>query len=456
MDKATANLRSRFPALAQQVYGKPLVYFDNAATSQKPDCVIEMLEKMNAEACANVHRAVHRLALDATDLYQQGREAAAAFIGAPADEVIFTSGTTAAINLVASCYTRINLKKGDKILITEAEHHSNLVPWQMACAIYGTSLLVTPVAEDGTLDMETFRKQLDNGVKLVAVAHMTNVLGVENPLREIIAAAHEAGAVVLVDGAQGIVHGGVCGNNPAGTTADPQDGKAATAASNPQDGKAATAASNRQDGKAAAAATNRLDVKALDCDFYAFSGHKIYAPTGIGILYGKRELLEKMPPYMGGGDMVDRVSFEKTTYGPLPLKFEAGTQNIAAAACLAPALKLAREVQEDAALQAATEATDRLMAEQLATIEGLHCPSLANPLRKGIFSFCIDGVHPADAAQIMDKMGVAVRTGFMCAEPLIRKYSEHGMMRASLMPYNTPEEVEIFIAALKRAIKMLR
>lgn len=407
MDKATANFRSRFPALARQVYGKPLVYFDNAATSQRPDCVIEMLQKMNAEACANVHRAVHRLALDATDLYQQGREAAAAFIGAPADEVIFTSGTTAAINLVASCYTRVNLKKGDKILITEAEHHSNLVPWQMACAIYGTSLLVTPVGEDGTLDLETFRRQLDNGVKLVAVAHITNVLGVENPLREIISAAHEAGAVVLVDGAQGIVHG-------------------------------------------------RVDVKALDCDFYAFSGHKIYAPTGIGILYGKRELLEKMPPYMGGGDMVDRVSFEKTTYGPLPLKFEAGTQNIAAAACLAPAMKLAREVQEDAALQAATEATDRLMAEQLATIEGLHCPSLANPLRKGIFSFCIDGVHPADAAQIMDKMGVAVRTGFMCAEPLIRKYSEHGMMRASLMPYNTPEEVEIFIAALKRAITMLR
>jgi cysteine desulfurase/selenocysteine lyase len=407
MDKATANFRSRFPALAQQVYGKPLVYFDNAATSQKPDCVIEMLHKMNAEACANVHRAVHRLALDATDLYQQGREAAAAFFGAPADEVIFTSGTTAAINLVASCYTRVNLKKGDKILITEAEHHSNLVPWQMACAIYGTSLLVTPVGEDGTLDMEAFRRQLDNGVKLVAVAHISNVLGVENPLREIIAAAHEAGAVVLVDGAQGIVH-------------------------------------------------DRVDVKALDCDFYAFSGHKIYAPTGIGILYGKRELLEKMPPYMGGGDMVDRVSFEKTTYGPLPLKFEAGTQNIAAAACLAPAMKLAREVQEDAALQAATEATDRLMAEQLATIEGLHCPSLANPLRKGIFSFCIDGVHPADAAQIMDKMGVAVRTGFMCAEPLIRKYSEHGMMRASLMPYNTPEEVEIFIAALKRAITMLR
>ena len=407
MDKATADFRSRFPALGQKVYGKPLVYFDNAATSQRPDCVLEMQRKMTEEACANVHRAVHRLALDATDLYQQGREAAAAFIGAPADEVIFTSGTTAAINLVASCYTRINLRKGDRILITEAEHHSNLVPWQMACAIYGASLIVTPVLADGSLDMDTFRRQLDNGVKLVAVAHMTNVLGVENPLREIIAAAHEAGAVVLVDGAQGIVH-------------------------------------------------STLDVKSLDCDFYAFSGHKIYAPTGIGVLYGKRELLEKMPPYMGGGDMVDRVSFEKTTYGPLPLKFEAGTQNIAAAACLAPALKLAREVQEDAALQAAMQATERLMAEELAKIEGLHCPSLANPLRKGIFSFTIDGVHPADAAQIMDKMGVAVRTGFMCAEPLIRKYSDHGMMRASLMPYNTPEEVEIFIAALKRAITMLR
>ncbi|MBR5736466.1 MAG: SufS family cysteine desulfurase [Bacteroidales bacterium] len=407
MENTAANFRKHFPALSQQVYGKPLVYFDNAATSQRPDCVIEMQQKMTGQACANVHRAVHRLALDATELYQQGREAAAAFIGAPADEIIFTSGTTAAINLVASCYTRICLNKGDRILITEAEHHSNLVPWQMACAIHGTKLLVTPVKEDGSIDMETYRKQLDNGVKLVAVAHMTNVLGVENPLKEIITAAHEAGAVVLVDGAQGIVH-------------------------------------------------SRVDVKDLDCDFYAFSGHKIYAPTGIGVLYGKRELLEQMPPYMGGGDMVDRVSFEKTTYGPLPLKFEAGTQNISAAACLAPALKLAREAQEDAELQAAMNATDKLMAEQLGTIEGLHCPSLANPLRKGIFSFWIDGVHPTDAAEIMDKLGVAVRTGYMCAEPIIRKYTDNGMMRASLMPYNTQEEVQIFMEALRRALKMLR
>ena len=407
MDKATADFRNRFPALAQQVYGKPLVYFDNAATSQRPDCVLELQKTMTERSCANVHRAVHRLAMDATELYQQGRQAAADFIGAPADEVIFTSGTTAAINLVASCYTRRFLRKGDRILITEAEHHSNLVPWQLACEIYGTELLVAPVGEDGSLDMDAFRKLLEDGVKMVAVAHMTNVLGVENPLAEIIAAAHAAGAVVLVDGAQGIVH-------------------------------------------------SRVDVRSLDCDFYAFSGHKIYAPTGIGILYGKRSLLEEMPPYMGGGDMVDRVSFEKTTYGPLPLKFEAGTQNIAAAACLAPALKLAAEVRDDAALQASTEATDRMLAEQLSTIEGLHCPSLANPLRKGIFSFTIDGVHPTDAAEIMDKLGVAVRTGFMCAEPLVRKYSEHGMMRASLMPYNTPQEVGIFMEALRRAIKMLR
>ena len=407
MNKATADFRNRFPALSQQVYGKPLVYFDNAATSQRPDCVLELQKTMTEEACANVHRAVHRLAMDATELYQQGRQAAADFIGAPVDEVVFTSGTTAAINLVASCYTRRFLHKGDRILITEAEHHSNLVPWQLACEIYGTELIVAPVEQDGSLDMAAFRKLLEKDVKLVAVAHMTNVLGVENPLAEIIAAAHSAGAVVLVDGAQGIVH-------------------------------------------------SRVDVRSLDCDFYAFSGHKIYAPTGIGILYGKRHLLEEMPPYMGGGDMVDRVSFEKTTYGPLPLKFEAGTQNIAAAACLAPALKLAAEVQNDAALQANLEATDRLLAEQLATIEGLHCPSLANPLRKGIFSFWIDGIHPTDAAEIMDKLGVAVRTGFMCAEPLIRKYTQHGMMRASLMPYNTPEEVGIFMDALRRAIKMLR
>lgn len=406
MNKATADFRNRFPALSQQVYGKPLVYFDNAATSQRPDCVLELQKTMTEEACANVHRAVHRLAMDATELYQQGRQAAADFIGAPVDEVVFTSGTTAAINLVASCYTRRFLRKGDRILITEAEHHSNLVPWQLACEIYGTELLVAPVEQDGSLDMAAFRKLLEKDVKLVAVAHMTNVLGVENPLAEIIAATHSAGAVVLVDGAQGIVH-------------------------------------------------SRVDVRSLDCDFYAFSGHKIYAPTGIGILYGKRHLLEEMPPYMGGGDMVDRVSFEKTTYGPLPLKFEAGTQNIAAAACLAPALKLAAEVQNDAALQANLEATDRLLAEQLATIEGLHCPSLANPLRKGIFSFWIDGIHPTDAAEIMDKLGVAVRTGFMCAEPLIRKFTQHGMMRASLMPYNTPEEVGIFMDALRRAIKML-
>ena len=408
MDKLVVDFRNRFPALSQQVYGKPLVYFDNAATSQRPDCVIELQERMTADTCANVHRAVHRLALDATELYQQGREAAAAFIGAPAaEQVIFTSGTTAAINLVANCFTRRFLRKGDRILISEAEHHSNLVPWQLACEMYGTELLVAPVSEDGSLDMDAFRKLLKREVKLVAVAHVTNVLGVANPLHEIITAAHQAGARVLVDGAQGIVH-------------------------------------------------SRVDVGSLDCDFYAFSGHKIYAPTGIGILYGKRELLDEMPPYMGGGDMVDRVTFEKTTYGPLPLKFEAGTQNIAAAACLAPALKLAGEVQDSATLQDNLETTDRLLAARLATVEGLHCPSLANPRRKGIFSFCIDGVHPADAAEIMDKMGVAVRTGFMCAEPLIRKYSEHGMMRASLMPYNTPDEVDIFMEALRRAIKMLR
>lgn len=408
MNNATARFRSRFPALSQQVYGKPLVYFDNAATSQRPDCVFEMQRTMSEQACANVHRAVHRLATDATELYQQGREAAAAFIGAPsAEEVIFTSGTTAAINLVANCYTRRFLSKGDKILVTEAEHHSNIVPWQLACEMYGTGLVVAPVKEDCSLDMEAFRRMLADGVKLVAVAHVTNVPGVEYPLQEIIAAAHQAGAAVLVDGAQGIIHG-------------------------------------------------KVDVSALGCDFYAFSGHKIYAPTGIGVLYGRRELLEQMPPYMGGGDMVDRVSFEKTTYGPLPLKFEAGTQNIAAAACLAPALKLAAEVQQSRELQENLAAAEAIMAEELATIEGLHCPSLHNPARKGIFSFFIDGVHPTDAAQIMDKMGVAVRTGFMCAEPFVRKYSQQGMMRASLMPYNTPEEVMLFMEALRRAIKMLR
>ena len=408
MDKATADFRSRFPALSRQVYGKPLVYFDNAATSQRPDCVLEMQDVMNTAACANVHRAVHRLANDATELYQKGREAAAAFIGAPADgEVIFTSGTTAGINLVASSFGRQFLRSGDKIIISDSEHHSDIVPWQLACEIHGSTLEVVPTTEDGSFDMDAYLKLLDGRVRIVAVAQMTNVSGVSFPLKEIISAAHDAGAAVLVDGAQGIVHDGV-------------------------------------------------DVGSIDCDFYAFSGHKIYAPTGTGILYGKRSLLEQMPPYMGGGDMVDRVTFEKTTYGPLPLKFEAGTQNISAAACLAPALGLAAEAMTNAELQAAFSATESLMAEQLRDIPGLHCPSLDNPARKGLFSFYIDGVHPADAAQIMDKMGVAVRTGFMCAEPYVRKYSDHGMMRASLMPYNTPEEVGIFIQALRRAVEMLR
>ena len=408
MDKATSDFRKHFAALSASVYGKPLVYFDNAATSQRPDCVIELQRYMSQEACANVHRAVHRMAMDATDLYQKGREAVAAFIGSPSvEQIIFTSGTTASINMVANCFCRAFVRKGDQIIISEAEHHSNLVPWQMACLWYGVQLKVVPVLADGSFDLEAYYAMLSKDVKMVAVTHMSNVLGVKNPLPEIIKAAHSVGAAVLVDGAQGIVH-------------------------------------------------SNVDVSALDCDFYAFSGHKIYAPTGIGVLYGKKEWLEQMPPYMGGGDMVDTVSFEKTTYGPLPLKFEAGTQNISAAACFAPALNLALEANQNEALQTSLAASEKLMTEQLDSIEGLHCPSLHNPLRRGIFSFYIDGVHPADVAQIMDKMGVAVRTGLMCAEPLIKKYTQKGMIRASLMPYNNAQEVLQFIEALKRAVKMLR
>ena len=407
------DARTLFPALDREIYGKPLIYFDNAATSQRPRTVLDLQQRLSVEANANIHRAVHKLSADATEAYEAGREAVRHHINAPGREnVVFTSGTTASINLVATCFSARYVDPGDRILISEAEHHSNLVPWQMACTRHGASLDVLPVDDAGEISLEALEKRLQDAagrIKLVALTHVSNVLGIINPVREVVETAHRYGVPVLLDGAQGIVHAPV-------------------------------------------------DVQALDCDFYAFSGHKVYAPAGIGVLYGKSQYLNEMPPYMGGGEMIETVTFEKTTYAPLPLKYEAGTQNFIAAACMAPALETARALAADPDLQAAEREMKAFLLEELPRIEGLHLYGVPqDPARKiPLFSFTVEGAFAGDLAQILDKMGIAVRSGHMCAEPLLRRYGQVSMLRASLAPYNTLAECETFVAALRRAIKMLR
>lgn len=411
MSMTQEYIRTLFPALSERVYGKPLVYFDNSATSQRPSAVMELERKIYAQSNANVHRAMHRLSIEATDYYEKGREAVEKFINADKENgcVIFTSGATASFNLLATCFCERYLKSGDKVLITGAEHHSNIVPWQIACGRCGAELVVLPVDERGTISLEEYWKMLDGKVRLVSAAHVPNVAGVVNPIAGMIEMAHAKSIPVAVDGAQGIVH-------------------------------------------------SKVDVKALDCDFYIFSGHKIYAPCGTGILYGKRKYLEEMPPYMGGGDMVDTVSFEKTTYAELPLKYEAGTPNFVGQACFAPALELAAALRDDEGIQAIQRGMTAHMLEKLLSIDGLHL--WGNPrdisVKAPVFSFTVDGTHPSDMAQILDKTGIAVRSGLMCAEPFVRKFSQVGMLRASLLPYNTVDEIDYFITNLVRVIKMLK
>lgn len=423
--KSIEDIRGNFPALQQNVWGKPLVYLDNGATSQKPQCVIDLVDRMHCGANANVHRAMHKLSDEATALYEGAREKVREFINAPAREnIIFTSGTTASINLVASSFCRKFLGEGDKVMISGDSHHSNIVPWQMECEMAGASIVVIPVKDNGELDMEEFHRLLDEKVKIVAVEHISNVLGLVNPVKEVIEAAHSKGAAVLVDGAQGIVH---C----------------------------------------------KVDVQELDCDFYVFSGHKIYATTGSGVVYGKKELLEAMPPYMGGGDMVDTVTFEKTTYAPLPLKFEAGTPNFIAQASLAPALEFAQGLREGEIAQVIEAEERKIIAylkDELQKIEGCTVYGLGWMQQEGaaepqwgapgskipLFSFNIEGCFPSDLAQLLDKMGVAVRTGLMCCEPLMTRFGVTSMVRVSFLPYNTLQEAEYFIASLHRAVRMLR
>lgn len=403
--KNISEIRELFPALKQRVNGKDLVYFDNGATAQKPISVIELINKMNSGLNGNIHRAVHELSARSTELYEEARSEIQTFLNAKErEEIVFTSGTTASINLVANSFCQKFLNKGDAIIITEAEHHSNIVPWQMACERSGAELRVLPVDDKGVWKLEKLPEILGSKVKIISVAHISNVLGIINPIKDLIGIAHKKGIPVLIDGAQGIVH-------------------------------------------------TRVDVQELDCDFYVFSGHKLYGPTGTGVLYGKREILDKMPPWMGGGDMVGTVSFEKTTYAELPLKFEAGTPNFIGAAAFGEAVRFVQTIDNEFLKNHEDEMVNYLL-EKLATIEGLKLYGLA-PNKIPLFSFTVEGVHPTDLAMLMDKMGIALRSGLMCSEPLMTKYGVTGMLRASLAMYNTLEEAEYFIESLRRSVKML-
>ena len=404
------EIRSLFPALSRKVYGKDLVYFDNAATSQRPQSVIDMWTKITSESNANIHRAVHRLADEATQAYEQARNSVRDFINARSrEEIIFTSGTTAAVNLVAFSFGEAFVKEGDEIVVTEAEHHSNIVPWQMMCKRKGAVLKVLPIDDSGHLRTEMLDEILSDKTRIMAVTHISNVLGLINPVKEIIEKCHASGIPVLIDGAQGVVH-------------------------------------------------SKVDVQDLDCDFYVFSGHKLYAATGTGVLYGKKELLDEMPPYMGGGEMVGTVSFEETTYAPLPMKFEAGTQNFASAATLKSAIEFTNLLNDNELVDKLDKIRDYLLdylrSDERITLYGV--PRGTNEEKIPLFSFTVKGIHHEDLALILDKMGIAVRSGQMCAEPLMTRFGVTGMLRVSLAPYNTLEEAEYFIKCLDKAIKMLQ
>ena len=403
------EIRNLFPALSRKVYGKDLVYLDNAATSQREQSVIDMWNKISTESNANIHRAVHRLADEATTAYEDARNAVRDFLNAEfREEIIFTAGTTASINLAAYCFGEAFVGAGDEVIVTEAEHHSNIVPWQMMCKRRRAVLRVLPVDDDGYLITEKLDELLSDRTRIMAVTHISNVLGIVNPVKEIIAKCHSKGVPVLVDGAQGVVH---C----------------------------------------------KVDVQDIDCDFYAFSGHKLYAATGTGVLYGKKKWLDQMPPYMGGGEMVGTVTFEETTYAPLPMKFEAGTQNFASAATLKPAIEFTKILNNNTLAQYYDSIRDYILTElsKDSRIKLYGVPHGTNEDKIPLFSFSVEGVHHEDLALILDKMGIAVRSGQMCAEPLMDRMGVTGMLRASFAPYNTMEEAEYFIKCLNRAIGML-
>ena len=405
---AIDDIRSVFPALSRKVYGKNLVYFDNAATVQRPQSVIDCWNRMAVDSNANIHRAVHRLAEEATEAYESARDTVKNFINAASrEEIVFTSGATASVNLVAFSFGEAFIGEGDEVIVTEAEHHSDIVPWQMLCLRKGAALKVLPVDDSGHLKVEELKSLISPRTKIMAVTHISNVLGLVNPVKEIVAECHAKGVAVLVDGAQGIVH-------------------------------------------------QNVDVQDMDCDFYVFSGHKMFAATGTGVLYGKKKWLDRMPPFMTGGEMVGTVKYTGTTFAPLPMKFEAGTQNFAGAATLTPAVQTAVSFRSPE-LRENEDAVKAYLLDKLLNDNRIHLYGVPSCLDEKIplFSFSVTGAHHEDLALIMDKMGIALRSGQMCAEPLMDRFGVTGMLRASLVAYNTMEEAEYFIASLDKAIKML-
>lgn len=398
-------IRKQFPILNQTVHGKPLVYFDNGATTQKPQSVIDCLTNYYAKENANIHRGVHHLSQEATAAYEQARNTIQSYLGARNNhEIIFTKGTTDSINLVAFSFGSL-LQPGDEIIISAMEHHSNIVPWQMLCERVGCVLKHIPLNQDGSLKMEDYAALLTNKTKLVAVTHISNALGTINPVEEIIQKAHEVGAKVLIDGAQSIQH-------------------------------------------------IPVNVVELDCDFYAFSGHKLFGPTGVGVLYGKEDILNAMPPYQGGGDMIKEVTLEKTTYNSLPHKFEAGTPHIAGGIGLGKAFEFIQSLSMDEVV-AYEENLLTYATNELQKIEGLKIYGTAKH-KTSVISFLVEGTHPYDVGTLLDKMGIAVRTGHHCTQPIMDFYGIPGTIRASFAFYNTLEEVDLLVNALQRILPMLR
>ena len=398
------KIREDFPSLNQKVYGKDLIYFDNGATAQKPQLVIDAIDEYYSKDNSNIHRGVHYLSQLATTQYEEARTTIQKYINAEfQEEVLFTKGTTDGINLVAFSLGE-TLGAGDEIIISAMEHHSNIVPWQMLCERKGCVLRVIPINENGELRMDEFKKLLSSKTKLVAITHISNTLGTINPVEEIIKLSHDAGALVLLDGAQSIQH-------------------------------------------------MKVDMQALDCDFYAFSGHKVFGPTGIGVLYGKKSILNTLPPYQGGGDMIAKVTFEKTTYNELPHKFEAGTPHIAGGICLGKAFEYLSALNMNE-LQAYEQELAHYAESEIKTIEGVRIIGTAAH-KTSVVSFVVDGTHPFDVGTLLDKQGIAVRTGHHCTQPLMEIFKIKGTVRASFAFYNTKEEIDVFITALKRSVNML-
>lgn len=400
------KIREDFPILSRNVYGKPLVYFDNAATTQKPKAVLDRIVYAYENENANIHRGVHYLSNIATEAHEEARKNVARFINAAdSAEVLFTRGTTESINLVARTLAEQICKPEDEILVSEMDHHSNIVPWQMVAERTGARVIPVPITDSGELRMDLFENMLSVRTKIVAIAHVSNVLGTVNPIKPIIDKAHAVGAKVLIDGAQAIAH-------------------------------------------------IKVDVQALDADFYAFSGHKIYAPNGIGVLWGKREVLESMPPFMGGGEMIENVSFEKTTYNRLPYKYEAGTPDYVGSRVLASALDYISGIGIESIAEYEHQLTV-YATEKLLDIEGVRIIGTAEN-KSSVISFVVDGIHPYDIGSMLDKFGIAIRTGHHCAEPLMDRYSIPGTVRASFSFYNTMQEIDYFIASLNRILTILR